>query len=377
METCQLLNRKPKLKRIDLTDFEIDCVIGKGGFGKVKKVKHKLDGRTYAMKEMLKVRVCGKKSVNSVLEERKILERLRHPLLINMRYAFQTRSHLYLVMDFLTGGDMRYHFINGVKFNEEETKFTVACIISALECIHSNEYVHRDIKPENLVFDGDGYAHVTDFGISKKMRLNNKVDTSGTPGYMAPEIMCCQNYNYSVDFFAIGVIAYECMFRRRPFLGRTKRDIRDHMCNTDVQISKSKIPLRWSEESADFINHCIKRKKFERIGHKGIEEVKSHPWFESIDWEGLKNKTLRSPFTPPKKDNYDGRNSSHMFKDDYSKKSLEEVKGMMDGAIKEVDDLQNRFKNYYYDYREKQKDGDLLTPSAVKCSKGTKTKLMT
>lgn len=96
-----------------------------------------------------------------------------------------------------------------MKFREKETRFVVACIVLALEYIHSKGYLHRDIKPENLVFDQNGYLHVTDFGISKKARANNKIDTSGTPGYMAPEVMCRQNHNTSVDFFALGVIAYE------------------------------------------------------------------------------------------------------------------------------------------------------------------------
>ncbi|CAI2372278.1 unnamed protein product [Moneuplotes crassus] len=377
IESCELFDSDPTPKAICITDFEPDCVIGKGGFGKVKKVKHKLDDKLYAMKEMLKIRVCGKKSIASVLEERNILETLHHPLLINMKYAFQTRSHLYLIMDLLTGGDMRYHLINRVKFKEKETRFIVACMVLALEYIHSNGYIHRDIKPENLVFDAEGYVHITDFGISKKMRPNNKVDTSGTPGYMAPEIMCRQNYNYSVDYFAVGVIAFECMFQRRPFLGRTKREIRDYMCNTDVQIRQSKIPFGWSYESADFINLCIKRKKFERIGHRGIEEVKSHAWLKDFDWEGLRNKTLKPPFTPPMKDNYDTRNSTYMFKDDYSQKSLKEVKGMMDGKIKEIDDLQKYFTNYYYDYRERERDAFLMTPTLAKDLKGTGTKFMT
>lgn len=155
--------------------------------------------------------------MNSVVEERTILEQLHHPLLINMRYAFQTRSHLYLIMDFLSGGDMRYHLWRRLKFKENETRFIIACIVLALEYIHSQGFIHRDIKPENLVFDSQGYVHVTDFGISKKIRTNNKTDSSGTPGYMAPEVMMRQNHSTSVDFFAVGVIAYECMFQRVRF----------------------------------------------------------------------------------------------------------------------------------------------------------------
>lgn len=105
--------------------------------------------------------------------------------------------------------------------------------------------------------------------------------------------------------------------------------------------------------------------------------MKNHAWLKDFDWEGLRNKSLKPPFTPPMKDNYDTRNSTYMFKDDYSKKSLKEVKGMMDGSIKEIEDLQKYFKNYHYDYRERENDGFLVTPSLPKDIKGTGTKFMT
>lgn len=165
-------------------------------------------------RKCLKLGLLVNKSVSSVINERVILEQLQHPLLINMRYAFQTRNNLHLVMDLLTGGDLRYHICKRIKFKEEQTRFFIAWIVLALDYIHGQGYIHRDIKPENLVFDNNGYLHVTDFGISKKIRPNNKADSSGTPGYMAPEVMCRQNHGTSVDFFAIGVIAYELMFQR-------------------------------------------------------------------------------------------------------------------------------------------------------------------
>lgn len=131
-----------------------------------------------------------------------------------MQYAFQDRDNLYLVMDLLNGGDLRYHIARHRRFSEEQTKFFIACILVSLDYVHSKSIIHRDIKPENLVFDERGFLRVTDFGIARIWNPDNSKETSGTPGYMAPEVMCRQNHGVAVDYFAVGVIAYECMMGR-------------------------------------------------------------------------------------------------------------------------------------------------------------------
>ena len=170
----------------------------------------------YALKEMSKVKIIDKKSEKSVMSERSLLARLHHPFLVNMVYSFQDSDYLYLVMDYLTGGDLRYHLCHRKMFTEEQTKFFMACIILGLEYIHSNNIIHRDIKPENLVCDDKGYIRITDFGVAKKYHKNNGDETSGTPGYMAPEVLCARNHSYPVDFFALGVIGYEFMMGNAP-----------------------------------------------------------------------------------------------------------------------------------------------------------------
>lgn len=143
----------------------------------------------FAMKEMSKARILAKRSVASVLNERKLLDKLKHPFLVNMRYAFQDRETLYLVMDYLSGGDLRYHIGIRRVFSEDETKFIIQCIIVGLEYMHNNSVIHRDIKPENLVLDSAGYVRLTDMGIARIWSKDNGKETSGTPGYMAPEVM--------------------------------------------------------------------------------------------------------------------------------------------------------------------------------------------
>ena len=132
-----------------------------------------------------------------------------------MNYAFQDRENLYLVMDLLNGGDLRYHISKHWRFSEEQVRFYIACIVLGLEYVHNKGIIHWDIKPENLVFEQNGYLRITDFGIARVWNPENQKDTSGTPGYMAPEVMCRQNHGVVVDYFAVGVIAYECMFGKR------------------------------------------------------------------------------------------------------------------------------------------------------------------
>ena len=181
----------------------------------------------YAMKEMSKARIITKRSVQSVMSEKKLLEKLQHPFLVNINFAFQDRENIYLVSDLLTGGDLRYHIGKRRRFTEKETKFMIACMVLGLEYMHNQGVIHRDIKPENIVMESNGYVRITDMGIAKILRTENSADTSGTPGYMAPEVMCRQNHGCAVDYFAVGVIGYEFMMGKRPYVGRSRKEIRD------------------------------------------------------------------------------------------------------------------------------------------------------
>ena len=200
---------------INRTHFENLYIIGKGGFGKVWKVLQKKSKRIYALKEMSKSKIIDKRSEKSINYEREILSKIKSNFIINMRYAFQDYEYLYIILEYLSGGDLRYHIGKNRKgFNQEQTKFFIACIICSLEYIHSKKIIHRDLKPENMVFDNKGYLHLTDFGIAKFFQKENYSETSGTPGYMAPEVMCGNNHTFVVDYFALGVFGYELMMKK-------------------------------------------------------------------------------------------------------------------------------------------------------------------
>ena len=174
-----------------------------------------------------------------------------------------------------------------------------------MEYCHSNNIIHRDIKPENLVLDNKGYVKLTDFGIAKKTSENTSNDTSGTPGYMAPEVMCGFMHSTVVDYFALGVIAYEFMKGQRPYLGKSRKEIKDKILSKEVQVKKDNLPSGWSIDAADFINKTLKRKPSNRLGLGGAIEIKEHAWFKYYQWKDLYLQKLQSPFLPPEDDNFD------------------------------------------------------------------------
>ena len=253
---------------------------------------------------MSKVKIIDRRSEKSIKCEREFLSKLRHPFIVNMNCAFQDYENLYLVMDLLTGGDLRYHICRIRKFTEEETKFFISCLLLGLEYIHNNNIIHRDIKPENLVSDENGYIRITDFGVAKINKEDNSSETSGTPGYMAPEVLMGKNHSFTADFFAIGVMGYEFLTGTRPYNGQNRKEIKYMVLKKQALIDPEE--TNWSEESVDFINKCLKRKDYRRLGYNhGVKELKNHKWFEGFDWEGLYSKTILAPFVPKKGGNYD------------------------------------------------------------------------
>ena len=300
-------NQNCNYELINRNNFKFISIIGQGGFGKVWKVELKKTNQEYAMKEISKLKIIDKNSEKNIKSERNLLSKMCHPFIITMHYSFQDNENLYLILDLLSGGDLRYHINKKIKFTEEQAKFIIGCTILGLEYCHKNYIIHRDIKPENLLLDENGYIKISDFGIAKIQIENNKNETSGTPGYMAPEVLFCQNHTIVVDYFALGIICYELMKNIRPYIGKSKKEIKEKMMNTQIYIKKNDICKNWSLESIDFINGLLQRKPFKRLGFHGINEIKNHSWFDNFNWDDLYNKKIIAPFIPKNIDNFDTR----------------------------------------------------------------------
>lgn len=325
-----------KSNGLTLNHFEFVQSVGKGGYGKVWKVVMKKTSKTLVAKEMSKAKVVIKKSEALVMNERKLLESLHHSFIPNMVAAFQTRDNLYLVMEYMHGGDLRYHIGLNRVFSEETTKFVVACVLTALEYLHSAQVVHRDLKPENLVFDADGYLRVTDFGIARKTGVDLSNDTSGTPGYMAPEVITRKNHSFEVDFYSLGVIVYECMIGRRPYTGANRKEIREMILSRQVKIDLSNVPNNWSEDAADFVNKLIQREPTRRLGSNyGVKELKDHPWLCHYDFKAVAERRMKTPFVISEEQSY--------FDETHANK-----KDLIDVSQVDLDSIQHKFSGYDY-----------------------------
>lgn len=330
------------------------------------------------MKEMQKARIMSRRSLNSVMSERQFLTQLRHPFIVNMMYAFQDIENIYLVSNLMTGGDLRYHIGKRVNFTQEQTRFIIACLTMALQYIHQNNIIHRDIKPENLVFDASGYIKVTDFGIAKVYQRENSHETSGTPSYMAPEVIFKQNHSYESDFYAMGVICHELLLNKRPYKGRTRKELKEQMLHKKIKLRSAQCPPGWDVSIVDFINQCLQRKPCKRLGYNGAAEIMQHPWLKNFDWQELLSEKMKAPYVPNGgADNFDEQHANH----ERTLGATEQEEIQSKKLLLRRDSIQHLFNGYYYDYQQESKAKDSkrqksesTTGQTQKSTKSTETK---
>ena len=281
--------------KITKSNFKYLEIIGRGGFSQVGKVLYLKYNKIYAMKKMYKVEIIDKKCEKDIVIELSLLSRIHHPFIVNIHFAFQDSDYLYLISDYFPQGDLRYQLIHNKLYTEKQVKFIISNILLSLEYIHINNIIHRDIKPENILIDEKGYLAITDFGIARFKREENSNEKSGTPGYMAPEVLFAKNHGFSVDFFALGVISYELIFGKRPYASIQRKVLQQEMLSKEVQINENNLPKKFSLNCMDFINKMIKRKENERLGHESIKEIFNHKFLSDVNFKKLYNKKIKSP----------------------------------------------------------------------------------
>ena len=240
--------------KICISDFQIEKVLGEGAFGKVTLVTKKDTGQLYAMKSLRKEMIEQRNQRNHTRTEREILGEVHCPFIVQLRFAFQTTEKLFMVMDFVNGGELFFHLRKDLKFSEDRTRFYSAEILTALEYLHKQGIIYRDLKPENVLLDCDGHVKLTDFGLSKKFFSGEKKTYSlcGTPEYIAPEILKGVGHDQAVDFWSFGALTYEMLSGAPPFYNRNKDIMFKDMLTKPVVIK-----AHFSPEAADLLKNLL------------------------------------------------------------------------------------------------------------------------
>ncbi|CAO2628808.1 Ribosomal protein S6 kinase alpha-2 [Lemmus lemmus] len=290
---------KEGFEKADPSQFELLKVLGQGSYGKVflvRKVTGSDAGQLYAMKVLKKATLKVRDRVRSKME-RDILAEVNHPFIVKLHYAFQTEGKLYLILDFLRGGDLFTRLSKEVMFTEEDVKFYLAELALALDHLHSLGIIYRDLKPENILLDEEGHIKITDFGLSKEAIDHDKRAYSfcGTIEYMAPEVVNRRGHTQSADWWSFGVLMFEMLTGSLPFQGKDRKE-------TMALILKAKLgmPQFLSVEAQSLLRALFKRNPCNRLGAgiDGVEEIKRHPFFVTIDWNKLYRKEIKPPFKP-------------------------------------------------------------------------------
>ncbi|CAH9051214.1 unnamed protein product [Cuscuta epithymum] len=328
-------------------DFELLTMIGKGAFGEVRICREKATGHVYAMKKLKKSEMLRRGQVEHVKAERNLLAEVDSNCIVKLYCSFQDEEYLYLVMEYLPGGDMMTLLMRKDTLTEDEARFYVAETVLAIESIHKHNYIHRDIKPDNLLLDRYGHLRLSDFGLCKpldcstiqegdfsvgenlgtssknydqtaapkrtqqeqlqhwqKNRRMLAYSTVGTPDYIAPEVLLKKGYGMECDWWSLGAIMYEMLVGYPPFYS-------DEPMSTCRKIVNWKSHLKFPEEAKlspeakDFISKLLCNVNH-RLGSKGTNEIKAHPWFKGIDWDRIYQ--MEAAFIPEVNDELDTQN---------------------------------------------------------------------
>ncbi|KAK9862025.1 hypothetical protein WJX84_009695, partial [Apatococcus fuscideae] len=309
-------------QRLSAVDFEPLTIIGRGAFGEVRVCKEKQTGKTFAMKKLKKSEMLRRGQVDHVKAERNVLAEVHNPYVVKLFYSFQDDEFLYLVMEYLAGGDVMTLLMRKDVLSEEETRFYVAETVLAIESIHKSNYIHRDIKPDNLLLDANGHMKLSDFGLCKPVDVSllptlheNEAEDSlqriatpgvnrtqseqlshwqqnrrklafstvGTPDYIAPEVLLKKGYGMECDWWSLGAIMYEMLVGYPPFYS-------DDPVSTCRKIVNWRQCLRFPPEvrlppAAQDLMERLLCDVDDRLGSHGTEQLKSHAFFAGVDWD--------------------------------------------------------------------------------------------
>lgn len=291
---------KPVLKRstkgkYTLADFSIRRTLGTGSFGRVHLVQSRHNEKFYAVKVLKKYQVVKMKQVEHTNSEKAMLERVRHPFLVNLWGTFQDTKNLYMVMDFVEGGELFSLLRKSQRFPNPVAKFYAAEVALALDYLHQQNIIYRDLKPENLLLDRNGHIKITDFGFAKYVP-DITWTLCGTPDYLAPEVVSSKGYNKSVDWWSLGVLAFEMLAGYPPFYDSDPIRLYEK-----ILACKIRYPGYFDPLAKDLLKNLLTADLTKRFGNlrNGSRDIMDHQWFKEVNWQRLARKEIEAPYVPP------------------------------------------------------------------------------
>ena len=313
------MNKSRKLRvKQTIRDYESLAIIGRGAFGEVHVCKEIKTGKIVAIKKIKKEILIQKNQIIHIRNEQLIMSKVKSQWIIDLKASFQEDDYLYLIMEYLPGGDLMALLIKKDILTENEAKFYICELILAIESIHKLDCIHRDIKPDNILIDSNGHIKLSDFGLAKvsdKIFENNKDESFninklshkknyscvGTAYYVAPEVLNKKGYNHDIDWWSVGVIFFEMLVGYAPFCSKETSEVCYKILHWEKYLEIPK-KVKISKEAEDLIRKLINNSNV-RLGKNGVEEIKKHPFFNDIDWDNIKKS--KPPFIPKLKSDYD------------------------------------------------------------------------
>jgi serine/threonine protein kinase len=269
-------------------------------------VKKRDTQRLYAMKVLSKEMLVQSRAVANTLTEKELLKRFDHPNIVSLKYCFQTTTHLYMVMDYISGGELFYHLGELGNFSESRARFYASQIILAIGFLHEHGIIYRDLKPENLLLDMNGDICLCDFGLAKEIYQTNDVTHTfcGSLEYMAPEVLKGEGYGRAVDWWSLGTIIYELLTGLPPFYSENPVHMQDKILHEPLVM-----PDHLSPAAKDLLAKLLHRDPRVRLGAGPTDaaEIRGHPFFSNTDWHNMLLKRVEPPFKPHLLDEEDTR----------------------------------------------------------------------
>ncbi|CCG20885.1 Tpk1 catalytic subunit of cAMP-dependent protein kinase (PKA) [Candida orthopsilosis Co 90-125] len=281
--------------KYSLNDFQILRTLGTGSFGRVHLTRSIHNGRFYAMKVLKKERVVNMKQVEHTNDERRMLKLAQHPFIIRMWGTFQDCHNLFMIMDYIEGGELFSLLRKSQRFPTPVAKFYAAETFLAIEYLHNLDIIYRDLKPENILLDKNGHIKLTDFGFAKEVQ-DVTYTLCGTPDYIAPEVVATKPYNKSVDWWSFGILIFEMLTGYTPFYDPTPMKTYENILNGTITY-----PDYLPPDILDLLQKLIVKDLTQRLGNLqgGSNDVKNHPWFKEVIWERLLSRDIETPYEPP------------------------------------------------------------------------------